>query len=166
MIIIEFAYVFSQKVYTWLISACGLFPTGQYQTPPLAPAQARRRKDCAPAQARRRKDCAPAQARRRKDCAPAQARRRKDCDQAWFPNRRTFSTSSQNNFDNSKLKMVIHSTSCCFPFGARFPRAWLKPPRSLRYLRGLKAHAPAASLSVQENICYSRRSQHLHSKQQ
>ncbi|WP_301108992.1 hypothetical protein [Sporosarcina sp.] len=38
--------------------------------------------------------------------------------------------------------------------GGRFPRAWLEPPRPLRYLRGLKAHAHNASLLLAKVIAF------------
>src|SRR5690625_3197298 len=41
------------------------------------------------------------------------------------------------------------------------PRAWLEPPRSLRSLRGLKAHGTALSFVPPKTFCYSRRSRRL-----
>src|SRR5699024_7816450 len=54
-------------------------------------------------------------------------------------------------FFGYELKLLISTA------GGRFPGAWLKPPRSLRSLWGLKAHGTALQFVPPKTLCYSRR---------
>jgi len=44
--------------------------------------------------------------------------------------------------------LVVRNKPLISTTGGRFPRAWLEPPRSLRSLWGLKAHAIPAGVAA------------------